>query len=51
MGVAVKDDRIHRNPCSVKGASSEASKEQAIPTVAEVEALAEAVPVLSLIHI
>ena len=45
MGVAVKDDRIHRNPCSVKGASSEASKEQAIPTVAEVEALAEAVPV------
>ena len=45
MGVAVKDDRIHRNPCSIKGASSEISREQAIPKVAEVEALAEAVPV------
>ncbi len=44
MGAAVKDERILRNPCSVKGASGEQRKEQAIPTVAEVEALAGAVP-------
>lgn len=44
MGAAVKDDRVMRNPCSVRGASSEVRQEQAIPTVAEVEALAQAVP-------
>jgi integrase len=44
MGAAVKDERILRSPCSVKGASSEQRKEQAIPTVAEVDALAAAVP-------
>jgi integrase len=43
LGAAVKDERLLRNPCSVKGASSETVIEQAIPTVAEVEALADAV--------
>lgn len=44
MRAAVKDERVLRNPCSVKGAASEDCKDQAIPTVAEVEALAGAVP-------
>lgn len=44
MRVAVEDDRILRNPCTVKGASSEERAEQAIATVAEVEALSKAVP-------
>lgn len=44
MRAAVHDGRIARTPAEVKGASKEAVKEHAIPTVAEVEALADAVP-------
>jgi len=44
MRAAVKDECIVRNPCSVKGAASEDRKDQTIPTVAEVQALADAVP-------
>lgn len=44
MRAAVKDERIVRSPCSIKGASSEEHKDQSIPNVAEVEALAGAVP-------
>src|SRR5487761_1106418 len=44
MKSAVTDGCIVRSPVAVKGASKEPIHEQAVPTVAEVEALAEAVP-------
>ena len=44
MKSAVADNRILRSPVAVTGASKEPRQEQAVPTVAEVNALAEAVP-------
>lgn len=44
LNTAVADERILRNPCKVKGAGQDRSAERVIPTVAEVEALAEAMP-------
>jgi integrase len=44
MRAAVQDGSIVRSPVEVKGAAKEPVQEQAIPTVAEVEALASAVP-------
>lgn len=44
MKVAVNDNYIVRSPVAVKGASKEAAQKQAVPTVAEVEILSQAVP-------
>ena len=44
LNTAVADERILRNPCKVKGAGQDRSAERVIPTVAEVQALAEAMP-------
>ena len=44
MRSAVHDGCIVRSPVEVKGASKEPVQEQKVPTVAEVEALADAVP-------
>jgi integrase len=46
MKSAVTDGCIVRSPVAVKGASKEPLHEQAVPTVAEVDALADAVPEL-----
>jgi integrase len=43
MSAAVKEERVQRSPCTLKGASSEARTERPVPTVAEVEALAAVV--------
>lgn len=44
MRAAVADEIISRNPCQVKGASVEKSPERPMATVAEVKALADAMP-------
>jgi integrase len=44
MKAAVDDNCIDRSPVAVKGASQELAQEQAVPTIAEVDALSEAVP-------
>ena len=43
LGAAVEDEMIGRNPCVVKGAGVERPAERPIATVAQVEALAEAI--------
>ncbi len=44
MGTAVSDRLLLQNPCQVRGASTEHAPERAIPTIAEVDALSEAMP-------
>ena len=44
MRTAIADELITRNPCVVKGASAENAAERPIATVAEVEALTDAMP-------
>lgn len=44
MGTAVADDRIGRNPCTVKGAGQERSPERLMLSIAEVDALVSAMP-------
>jgi hypothetical protein len=43
MGTAVDDELISRHPCRIKGARKEKAAERRIATVAQVDALAEAV--------
>lgn len=43
METAVDDDLISRNPCRIKGAGKEAATERRIATVAQVDALANAI--------
>jgi integrase len=43
METAVDDELISRNPCRIKGAGKEAAAERRIATVAQVDALADAV--------
>lgn len=43
METAVDDELITRNPCRIKGADKEKAAERRIATVAQVDALAEAV--------
>lgn len=43
METAVDDELIQRNPCRIKGAGKERAAERRIATVAQVDALAEAV--------
>lgn len=42
MGTATDDELIRRNPCRIKGAGTEQAKERSTATVAQVDALAEA---------
>ena len=44
MAIALADELIARNPCVVKGAGQEHSLERLTPLVAEVDALADAMP-------
>jgi len=44
MGSAVTDELIAKNPCQVRGAAAEHSPERPIASIAEVEALAAAMP-------
>jgi len=44
MATALADELIGRNPCVVKGAGQEHSLERLTPLVAEVDALADAMP-------
>lgn len=44
LNTAVSDEIIVRNPCQVKGAGQEKAPERPVATVAEVEALAQAMP-------
>ena len=44
MKTAVADEVISRNPCQVKGASTEKAPERPVASIAEVQALAEAMP-------
>jgi integrase len=44
MRTAVSDELIPRNPCQVRGAAVEKAPERPIATIAEVEALAQAMP-------
>ncbi len=44
MRTAVADERIARNPCQAKGASVEKAPERPVASVAEVQALAAAMP-------
>jgi len=41
---AVADGRLSRNPCQVKGAATEKAPERPVATIAEVQALADAMP-------
>ena len=43
LGSAVEDRRILANPCQIKGAAAEHAAERPVATIAEVEALADAV--------
>ncbi|MFF0715794.1 tyrosine-type recombinase/integrase [Streptomyces bauhiniae] len=45
METAVDDELIRRNPCRIKGAGAEKAKERPIATVAQVDALADAIGV------
>jgi hypothetical protein len=44
MKTVVSDEIITRNPCQVKGAGTERAAERPVVTVAEIAALAEAMP-------
>ena len=44
MRTAMADESIHRNPCQVRGAAVEKAPERPIATIAEVAALADAMP-------
>ena len=44
FNTAVTDELVTRSPCRVKGAGADRAKERAIPTVAQVEALMNAMP-------
>jgi integrase len=44
MRTAVADEKIHRNPCQVKGAAVERAPERPMSSIAEVQELAEAMP-------
>lgn len=44
MNTAVIDQQLVKNPCQVKGAGVEHTPERPVPTVAEVDALARAIP-------
>lgn len=44
LGTATDDERIARNPCAIRGAGTEHAPERALVTVAQVAALADAVP-------
>jgi integrase len=44
MKAAVDDDRLVRNPCRVKGAATETAPARPVASIAEVQALAEAMP-------
>jgi integrase len=44
MGTAVSDERIRRNPCQVKGAAVERAPERPMTSIAEVQALSDAMP-------
>ena len=44
LNTAVSDGHLARNPCQVKGAAQDRTAERLIPTVAEVQALADAMP-------
>jgi len=44
LGTAVADRQIITNPCVVRGAGQERAAERSIPSIAEVDALAEAMP-------
>jgi len=43
FGTAVDDELIQRNPCRIKGAGKESAAERRIATVAQVDALADAI--------
>jgi integrase len=43
LNTAIEDDLILKNPCRIKGASSERSAERPVATVAEVQALVDAI--------
>ncbi|MBC2877862.1 MULTISPECIES: tyrosine-type recombinase/integrase [Streptomyces] len=43
LETAVDDELIRRNPCRIKGAGKESAKERSVATVAQVDALADAV--------
>jgi len=44
LRTAVADGRLGRNPCQVKGAATEKAPERPVATIAEVQALADAMP-------
>lgn len=44
MNAAVSDEVISRNPCQVKGAGQEKAPERPVATIAEVQALSDAMP-------
>jgi len=44
FNTAVTDELVARNPCRIRGAGADRSKERQIPTVAQVEALMQAMP-------
>ena len=44
FNTAVTDELVVRNPCHIRGAGADRSKERQIPTVAQVEALMQAMP-------
>ncbi len=44
MKTAVSDEMVARNPCQVKGAASEKAPERPVASMAEVQALADAMP-------
>jgi integrase len=44
LNAAVEDRRLIANPCQIKGAAAERPEERAVATIAEVDALADAVP-------
>ena len=44
LNTAVDDERIRRNPCRIKGAGTESSRERPVATAAEIEALVTAMP-------
>jgi integrase len=44
MRTAVADEKIHRNPCQVKGAAVERAPERPMSSIVEVQQLAEAMP-------
>jgi len=44
INTAVTDELVSKNPCRIRGAGADRSKERQIPTVAQVEALMQAMP-------